>query len=413
MTRFISFLLVLLLFIGPVVLSVMGCPVEGEGDGKIILYPAYYILVIYLPIAYLWGGINIRDCKFALVILITIVVFYIGYKFTNRPIGRMIFFNCMALPAMYYIFFQSLDSDEIMRHAKNALLSSFVLNCLIAIYERINHILFFPYDMIRSDIAMIDTTDMTTFRSTALLGYPLTNALITSIIMVFILTSSFKSNVKWPLYFMGLFSLFCFNARASIMFSLGTLLLLIFRNIFSGRISLFRKCFSIFLLIFVFFFVDYLLNEGYGGRFFSNGPFSSDDSVLSRFNVWEVLYNNNISTFLWGLSSKEVEVLVLTATNTFHVENWFILSSLYVGFVLTLIIVFLYIPLFAKALKNYSTFSSFLILIIVIGLSSTNNSLACGVPALSTFFVCCFAFSEYSPHKILNLTKTFKSDERE
>ncbi len=389
----LSYTLTILLFIGPVILGVLGLPVEGDFK-KLFFYPSFYILFIYTIYSYLTDKIDKSSNKSALYILFIAAIWLVANKLIGRSMSKMILINSMALPAMYYIFFQSVDDRDVFKSIKYIILFLFACNGLVAIYERITISNFFPFDMIRSDIDVGGIGNEMLFRSSAFLGHPLTNALIMAIIMIFILTSKMKTIKKIVLYSIGMFSLFCFNSRASILISVITLFLYFINPLFNKEVSKKKKFLFIALLFLSAIVGIYLLSLGFGGRFEERGDFSTDDSVLARINIWDVFLYNDISVFLWGMSGDDAEDMAFALIGMAHIENWFILSSMLVGLVVTSIVVFLFIPLFKNSLKPYSNFVKLLILIVVVGLSSTNNSLACGVPALATFFVCSRAFMD-------------------
>ena len=178
------------------------------------------------------------------------------------------------------------------------------------------------------------------------------------------------------------------------MISAGSFALYAIRPLFQRDVSLIRRTLAIVLLALFVVLGVYLLSIGYGGRFEEQGSFSEDSSTLARIDVWGIFTQYGITNFLWGMSGKDVEAIAMSVLGMTHIENWFILSTMVVGLVVTLIVSLFFIPLYRYAQLAYDRFSSFLIFIVVVGLSSTNNSLACGVQALSLFFACCFAFQE-------------------
>lgn len=405
--RILANILTLLLFMGAVILAYVGWPVEGDKfkAGEIHLYPAYYILLIYVFFAFLSNRMDRRKGRAALIIIALTFIWFLGGKVLGQTLSKMILFNSMALPAMYYIFYQSLYGERTRTNVKKILLFMFLLNSLWAIYERLTMTLWFPVDMIRSDFSFDRETDSAVFRSSALLGNPLTNALIMAIIMVFILTSKMNMFRKYFMYFIGLFGLFCFNARASIMISGGTLGLYMLYALFRKKSSVSQRLFAFIMLVVSVVVGIYLLKSGFGGRFEERGDITEDDSTMARIQVWDIFLKGDITDFLWGMSGDEAEKLAISAMGMIHIENWYILSSLVVGLVITTIVVLLFIPLFRNVLRPYDRFTSFLILIVVVGLSSTNNSLACGVPALPIFFACCYAFKNVKGRNRVNKTK--------
>lgn len=390
----LAYILTFLLFIGPVVLAVIGWPVEGEVK-DVYLYPSFYILAFVLFVSFVKGKLSDTRYKWAIRIIVITIIWFVLNKVLGRSNSKMILFNSMALPAMYYVFYELIKNSQVNRiKVRNLILFLFTFNSLMAIYERLTMRLYFPFDIIRTDFYLDMIQEEMIFRSSALLGVPLTNALIMSIIMVFILTSQIKPLFKYIFYIVGFFGLFCFNARAAIMISAGTFALYAVRPLFRKDTSFSRRLLSIILLLSFVGVSLYLLNAGYGGRFEEQGSFSEDGSTLARIEVWSIFSRYGVMNFLWGMSGKDVEKIAIAVMGITHIENWFILSSMVVGLVVTTIVTFLFVPLYRRAQMTFDRYSSFLFFIVVIGLASTNNSLACGVPALSLYFACCYAFKQ-------------------
>lgn len=389
----IAYILTVLLFLGPVVLAVLGWPVEGDLVSKTRLYPSFYLLIITLPIAYFMGKMPIKKCKPSIILLLFIVLWYLACKLVQHTFSNMVFFNSMALPSMYYIFWQLQENKGNRKWIRLLILAMFLINCFLAFYERYKMIHFFPFDLIRSDIdiSVLNFRNSNVFRSSALLGHPLTNALITSIIMVYILISETKGLIKYVLWLIGFISLMCFNARAAILISAFVMVLYLLKP-FLTKSSWTKRILAGIVLVGMALAVIFLFQEGLGGRLVENGSFDQDNSALARLNVYDIFKYYGLSTFLWGMRGDDVENIAMLVMGAAHIENWLILSFMSVGIVATVIVIIFFVPMFKMALEYYNLYSCILILLIVLGLSSTNNSLACGVPAIATFFTCCYAF---------------------
>ena len=132
--NFLSKLLTFLLFIGPVVLAVFGWPVEGNRIKNVHLYPAYYILSVYLIYAVLTKKISLKISREALLILVIVFLWYWGNKLVNRQMSKIVLVNSMALPAMYFIFFSSLRDIKIKKNVQRIILILYIINCLVAGY---------------------------------------------------------------------------------------------------------------------------------------------------------------------------------------------------------------------------------------------------------------------------------------
>ena len=396
--RILAIFLTFLLFIGPVLSAVLGWPLYGfvEKSKVLYLYPSFYILFIVIIWSYLKGKLKDIRYKYAVLIIFVSFSWFIIDKICGREANLNILFHSMALPAMYFILYELLEDNTLNRNSiKIVILIMFVINALMAIYERLTLTLYFPYDLIRSEFDYALEEEVV-FRSSALLGHPLTNALVMSIVMTFIIISDLNFYKKYSLYFLGFISLFCFNARAAIMISAGIFVLYNTRRLFKKGVSLSRLFFLALLLVVFISIGAYLLNAGFGGRFEENGDFSEDSSTLARIEVFAILSHYGLSNFLWGLPYKDVENMAIEVLGMTHIENWFILSTMIVGLVVTTIVTVFFVFVYRRAVKMYDLFSAFLIFIGTIVLGSTNNSFATGIPALSVFFACSYAFAPIS-----------------
>lgn len=394
--KLLAYILTFLLFIGPVVLAVMGWHVIGFGDKATKLLPSFYIIIVAVSISFLRGDLNYRKCKYALLIIALSFFWFFVCRVTGREANKNILFQCMALPALYFVFYELLKESHINRIGiRNLIILMFVFNSLMAIYERLTLYLFFPYDLIASNFNYT-LDDKVIFRSSALLGHPLMYAHLMTIVMVFILISNLNNIIKYFLYFIGIIGLFCTNSRAAIMISIGILVLYLIHLLFKKGTSWSKRILSFMLLCLFFILVQYLFNSGYGGRFEERGAFKEDGSALARINVFDIISHYGLSSFWWGLPYKDVENMAMIILGMTHIENWFILSTMVVGLVLTTIVTLLFIPIYRQSIRPYEMYSALLIFLAVIVLGSTNNSFATGTPALSVFFACCYAFS---PHR--------------
>jgi hypothetical protein len=391
----LALLLTLLLFLGPVFMAVNGWPIEGFGDKyKVMyLYPSFYILTIVIFVFFTQIKFSEKRYKYALYIIIVTFLWYIFNKITGGPAHKNALLQSITLPAMYYVFYEYMKENKYEKdNIKKLLIFLFIFNALMAIYERLTLTLYYPYDLIRSDFDLA-FDDEEVFRSSGMLGHPLTNALIMSIMMTFILVSDINIIIKYCLYFIGFFSLFCFNARAAIVISAGIFVLYIIRPLFKKKATMKSRLFGLlFLFAFVFLGV-FLIESGYGGRFEARGDISEDNSALARLDVFDIIIQYGVSNFLWGLSGDEVDQIAMAVLGMTHIENWFILSIMYNGLIITSIVTLLFVPIYRNATLPYNKYASFLIFISTIVLGSTNNSFATGIPALSIFFACCYAFS--------------------
>lgn len=396
--NFISYIVTILLFIGTCFLAYLGWHVEGNNVNFISsFYPSFFILLL------LHIFLNTHSSRYKkinrnnTIFIFFLFAYFIFFKvITNRTIPTMLLFNSICLPILYASFFTYFTQTTHQKKIKRLIIVLFIANSLIAIYERLTLQNFFSLDLAYKDSDFSIESDMYAdlFRSTALLGHPLTNALITSIIMGFILISNIKTTSKYALYILGFIALMCFNARGSILLSSLSFIFYILHTTFQKKVKFSTKFLNFAFVIISVTIIFYLFNEGYGGRFFEKDDISEDGSILARIEVWSILANCTLSDILWGTA--DITKLAMKTLGHVHIENWLILSVLMGGLVITILAIILFIPNFKYYLKNYTLFEKLFILSICLGIASTNNSLACGVPALSVFIVCAYAFKKTS-----------------
>ena len=119
----------------------------------------------------------------------------------------------------------------------------------------------------------------------------------------------------------------------------------------------------------------------------------SDVSIMARIYVWSIFPNLSLGSLIFGVNGNEITYLAIKILGIVHIENWLILLILNIGILMTIFVLLLFIPIFKKSLYSFSNIQKFLLLGICLGIASTNNSLACGVPAISLFLVSSYAFS--------------------
>ena len=401
--RIFAFLLTFLLFIGPVILAFAGFPVEGENIGKRHLYPAFYLLFIYIIIRFIQGYFfnnKMNTYAFRMLVFVFISYFFLRFATGHRP-SQMILFNSIALPALYAMFFSNLNGENVRRQVRFFLIAVFCFNCLMAVYERLILYQFFPVSSIFNYMDFSIENDMYSdiFRSNALLGHPLSNALITSVVMGFLIVSDLKIIVKYPLIMLGFVALLCFNARGAILFTAAFFIIysILPQMELPKKVRRKKWIIGIAALLVCAYAFNYMIQHGYGGRFFEYDV-DSDSSIAARLEVWKIIERYDWTFFLLG--GLDVEEIAMRILGYNHIENWLILCFMSVGIIVTALAIIFFVPMFRKSLKQYTIFESIIVIGVFLCVSTTNNSLACGVPAIATFFTCAYAFSKFKDDNI-------------
>lgn len=394
--QLISYIVVVLIFMGPCVLAYLGWQVEGKNVSFVTsFYPSFYILFIFhiyfLLNSKKYGQMN----KETTCLLIICSLYYFITYILNRNPSRMVLFNSILLPALYASFFNYRSINKNLSKIRNLIILLYIINSILSIIERLTLQNFFPLQLAykNSDFTIENELYANLFRSTALLGHPLSNALITSIIMGFILISNFKNSYKYILYILGIIALLCFNARGAMLLSGLFFAIYIFSNLMRKNVTLSSKLYLSLIVICCIIIVAIFFEKGYGGRFFENDDVYSDVSIMTRIYVWSIFPNLSLSSLIFGVNGNEITYLAIKILGIVHIENWLILLILNIGILMTIFVLLLFIPIFKKSLYSFSNIQKFLLLGICLGIASTNNSLACGVPAISLFLVSSYAFS--------------------
>jgi len=297
-----------------------------------------------------------------------------------EEIKQALFF--IIIPMTLSILLQT-QSNTTKKNVLKLVLIFFIAECFLAIYEKIFTVNIFPI--------ILDATDSVSpenwqFRSTAFLGPPLTNALITSTIMAFIIISNIKTFYKLVLIALGFTALLSFNARAAtiiwvilIILYLGSLLL----KIKKIKISHFV---IVITAIIAFSFLNTLIeNYGLGGRLLNDDIM--DGSALTRVNVFDAFsYINNID--LWfGNSSTSNYLRIMNLLGAGGIENSLVVIIINYGILMSVLLIIAYYFLIKRDISGYSSFYKVILLCSFIVVGSTNNALANHTPWM--FFLLC------------------------
>ena len=231
------------------------------------------------------------------------------------------------------------------------------------------------------------------FRSAALHGHPLYNALMVSISMAFILFSPLKIKYKMILWSMGYISILCFNTRGSIvgnalLLAFYIIYVLLFDNSISSRTKVRLVMFSSIMTIvglFLFF------NVGLGGRLAEMGLFD-ESSAQTRIDVWDIFDNYPLEYFLWGISMEKMQDVMLV-TGIGVTENFWIDQALRLGVVFLFIYILTYYKLMKRITIGYPFVHKMFISGAFILIASTNNSLSSNGLALLCFLILLHLFN--------------------
>lgn len=256
----------------------------------------------------------------------------------------------------------------------------YLLNICVTIFEYKNQVNLFYFDMNKQWIA---ENTYYRFRSTGIWGHPLYSALIHGACMIFILMSDLKKQIKLILWFLGLFTIFLYDARAATIAVVLSSGYYIYKEGFfkiKNLIGIIFLC-SLFYVCF-----DYISQSDIGGKLFDVQTKSFNDSSSStRLIAIQIFFDLNPENLLFGVDDQFEYVRkrygIICAENSFVGLTLiyglplaifiFYLQSRNIIWILkenscnfkTLIILYLLLSgLFNQALVDYSVWNTFILM---------------------------------------------------
>lgn len=284
------------------------------------------------------------------------------------------------IAALFAGLFLARSGLGVARHTFYLVVGMVLLNSLIAIFERIFLIHILPDPDFQFGF----------FRSYAIFGHPLLNAVITGLVGLFVLAN--RSVGRWSvLYFLSaLVAILAFGARAALVFFIAA-------GLFSEITRLIRRIghkqailmdlVSVPVIILTTFAVAtvFLFQTTFGERFLAMSDLT-DSSTAARAYVFSIYESLSSQNFWFGISPAYKRELIDQNPFFSIIENFWVDMSLSFGmflFAIFSVVFLIYLSTVARSKYIYglSTLAFFLVV------TSTNNALSVKTPAL-LIFVC-------------------------
>lgn len=392
----------LLLFIGSNVLPYIG--LESN---------VFFTLTILMAIPMCWiQRRNILSNKPLFFLLILICVYGLLKLYSDKGEGtKTILVQISGAPLIFstfpFIFYKN-KHTELWHTITKLIFYAFILETGLAIVERLLNQNILGWN-IGNEIIFIGDKESADFRSTALYGHPLYNALMVSTIMSFILISPIKDKYKYILWGMGYVAILCFNTRASIVGNALLMIVYLGNSIFSRTLSLKNKMKIIFsVIILSCIAVSLFLNAGFGNRILEMGLFD-ENSAQVRIDIWSIFNYIKLEDLLWGISHKDMQYLLYMG-GLYATENFWIDQILRLGIIFCLFYwgtLFIFIN---KLYKEYTFFNKSFTFCTFFLIASTNNSLSSNYLALFQFLLLIVTFNPKNNKNISSIfTRNAKS----
>lgn len=376
------YLLVILLFIGTGVLGFFSYDLADPSAPFFFkIHPATYLIFGILLYQIIIGEFSMLEnvynetyTRYYSICIVSLLLYlFVSDKFT----GIAFIIDTLLVPSLLFSYL--LSKDYILRK-KIVRLSFYMIfiNSIVGIFERIFSFHLFPIIFTYGD----------EFRSTALLGHPLNNALITFIFILYILVndiSHLKKNILLVILFTALI---CYGSRGSL--AVSVLAFLIFYGIpllFSKRIYyknankfvlLLLMAFTISLLMYL------LLYTPLGERLTTTSFF--DDSANVRLESLDIIDWGSLENYFWAETENSIEYYSYLY-NVEIIENFWVVWILKFGLIFTIPIFIFLVFLLVRINKIQEWKGAFLSVFLFMLAAGTNNSLASYTSAISIFVI--------------------------
>ncbi len=334
------------------------------------VYPLFYILIVLLGYYFITGKLTFADLLFRMrneLTFLSILFAIILYgQITKNSNPMSWYLDSLVIPCIILIFLRMTDKKT-LTDFKKWIYIFFFFSAGISLIEKVTGKLLFLKD---------SPWYFDYFRSTALYGHPLNNALIMSVLTIILFLATKNSYLKMAVLAAGMISIFCFGARGALLGVFGGIFLNILlnafgftkdpnRNIKSGLMYL--ASFALILILVISF-------TNLGDRI--TGLAKVDESAEARVGTLNILDQVNIEDLIWtGVSLDKVDKLQYLS-GVEIIENFYIVWLLNFGLIFTIILIISLIRFLYNMMRNVGADVKLSILFTLIIVSSTNNSLS-------------------------------------
>lgn len=385
------------LFVFSPLLNQLGYLGGDSGPAYFKILPSTYIIflsfvfVLFSKAEMFWSIFYRKKYGFALLFLCLIMFVFIVFQ--NRTNSISFIADTLMASAMLAIILPKYDC-KLNRAVRQMILAFFIVNCLFAIIERLLTHNFFP----PLHLNVLTEYYEQAFRSTALLGHPLNNALNLIVIMGFIYLSSIKYKQLYLL--LGMIGLLCFGSRGAIygFLSLTILHYVIYKYLYNkSTFNIIRpnsKFYTYLYFIFGGLLVIWLLFYTHFGDRLMSVSLYDEGSAGARIKILDILDYINFREILWGVSPHKIDVS-MSRIDLGIIENFWLQWILRFGLVFTVLLSISVISLLYKRLYYLYINERIYLILLFLVVASTNNSLATSTGAITTFLLCTAGFNPF------------------
>lgn len=309
----------------------------------------------------------------------------------------------LATPFIYLLIPTEVTTRNdylVKKRIMSILLAFYLTECSIAIFEYIFKIRVFLWVDTTFNTHLFNLQQGESFRSVALHGAPLTNALIITILNAFLITAPIKNKYKLLLWGLGTLATLAFNARMAAIVNVALLITYLLSLLTSKSFSLVNKLQIYFLCsIFAGFIIYLAISYGWGDRLFKTELLDKGSGQV-RLDVFSAFDYVDIVQLLKGHSMKDFEAIQDRA-GLLIIENFWVCEVLLYGLLFLILLVFLYWKLISTYTGLHKKKTALIVCISFVLLASTNNSLFTQYLPFLLFLTCLNIFRPDVAHILL------------
>lgn len=305
-----------------------------------------------------------------------------AYAFRFIGLGQDYFKNYLTFLVFPMLISIDMENERLQRlnALKRGLLIFFVIECGVAIYEKMTETYLF-YDpmatLTASQLEYYVSPEDWEFRSYAFFAHPLMNAMIVCVIMSFILTSGMRMKHKLLLFMLGYTSLWCFNARGATIVTSVFMIPYLLQSLHKTRMKnkqWIYLAFASFAIVFIWL----VFTTSLGGRLLGGETELMDGSAQTRVDVFS-FYHFITPVQLW-FGSPDLYMYVMEKLNAGGVENGVITMILREGILFTIIILMLLFHIQRQQIAKIGKYTRLWLLSIFYIIGTMNPALSSALP---------------------------------
>lgn len=362
-------------------------------------YNVMYLLTFLVLLCFAFSAKKKRQFYFVSFSLVALFLYRYSLNILSESIQTSII---LAFPALFILVFPD-DANN----PRNLTFYKFLGKCVV-VYVCLEFL--FSYVEFVGHFSILGYTNSTygigsgpMTRATALSGSYLSNALIVSGFLFFVLCSNLKDKFKYPIWIAGFLSLMCFQGRIAMIVSLLYLCVYLFVHLKKNKSKFLNILFFIGMVFVV---VSLAFFFGLGERLVNLGIFDENSSGVRSKMFEYILENYKLKDFIQGMSMKELTYVMLSM-KVLIIECFFVIHLLLLGVFFVVLFYSQYVLIIKNLLCEYGFFFKTVAVSAFFLIAFINNSLASDYVPLSFFLLFAKIFSpsifcKIVPSKYLN-----------